>query len=372
MNRARAGANLAAALIALAGLGAERRASAEPGSAEAAARTHVTVHLAGDEASIAAVRDVLQERIADAGLHADFVVVPRIDPAGVLTPDEAEAEDLAHVSVDAAAGEPVSLYIVDAAWERVLVRTVPPNDNAEVTWEEVGHIVALALGALRAGEAIGVRREEVLPPAPQPLPAPPAPARAAPAPAPAPPPPPPPRWTFHGGVLYGARMFGDGALATGPGLAFSTTRERRASVPALGGMLVAEYRLASTVRAEGADVRVQSTTLALLAHVALALAPRSSVELAAGGGVELERAEARNVAQGATLRLAGPRANATPVGRALVRYVLRAPSSRWSLGLGLDAPMQSTRYVVARGERTVVLFSPWALRPFVMVGIETP
>ncbi|MBX3210317.1 MAG: hypothetical protein KF764_35120, partial [Labilithrix sp.] len=130
---------------------------------ERVTRRLVSVKIAGDRAQVAAVLDVLRERVAET--TATFEVVPEIDRASIVTPGARDDRQLARIWVDLSEPPgrtneqaPVMLYVVDGAWERVLIRPVARQENPEVTWEELGHIVELALRALSAGESIGVGR----------------------------------------------------------------------------------------------------------------------------------------------------------------------------------------------------------------------
>jgi hypothetical protein len=55
-----------------------------------------------------------------------------------------------------------------------------------------------------------------------------------------------------------------------------------------------------------------------------------------------------------------------------VRYEHAVPSLRLFAGVGLDVPLESARYLLARPGETIVLFEAWSARPFVMAGIQTP
>ena len=57
--------------------------------------------------------------------------------------------------------------------------------------------------------------------------------------------------------------------------------------------------------------------------------------------------------------------------RCLARYGLALSPLRVFAGVGVDVPMSSPRYVVLAREERIVLFAPWRVRPFLVVGIET-
>ena len=123
----------------------------------------VSVKVAGPPRATADVLDVLRERIGSARARHRSRRCPRMTEPAPSSPGASDEEQLGASRSNLAAekgsagstANGSTLYVVDGAWEHVLVRPVIRQANPEVTWEEIGHIVELALGALRAGESIG-------------------------------------------------------------------------------------------------------------------------------------------------------------------------------------------------------------------------
>jgi hypothetical protein len=349
-----------------------RAASAQGDVARSDERRLVSVQIAGDAASVDAVLAVLRER--EGGSETTFEIVPAIDRASVVTPGPPNARQLARIWIDLTVPPgreseppPITIYVVDGPWERVLVRPVVRQPNAEITWEEIGHIVELAVDALRAGESIGVAREQLLPP-PSPPPTAPSPIATetppiAPAPAPARP------WKLRGGGFYSATAYGSGfELASGPGAMLELQTQRPKLE--LGGALTGEYRFPSRVDRGSATVHFEGGALHALANAAFVLGARHQLGLGLGGGVELVQAHSSSIKLD-NVRFFGTEMQTIPTTRALARYTLTTSSVRLFAGLGVDVPLRRPRYLLTREDAPVVLFEPWAVRPFVLLGIET-
>lgn len=373
-----------ASTFAVAPASAHAHGRATAGGDEPAKRTLVSVKIAGDRASASAVLDVLRERIGSVEAEASFEVVPSIDRESIVTPGPPNDRQLARVWIDLTeppgrAGEhdPVTLYVVDGPWERVLVRPVTRQTNPEVTWEEIGHIVELALGALRAGESIGVGRavaREQLLPATEPPP-PPRPPRADRPPRRRPRPPPPgPEMKLRGGAYYATTAYGAGLeLASGPGAIF----EVHANHPRwlggkleLGATFSGEYRFPSTVDRGSAVVRFEGASINALASAAYTIVGPHQVLVGVGGGAELVHARGESPGLN-NVRFVDGNLDPIPSGRVLARYAWMTPTIRIFAGAGLDLPLRNPRYLLSRENEPVVLFEPWVVRPFLLLGLET-
>jgi len=347
-----------------------------------AKRTLVSVKVAGDPASAAAVLDVLRERIGGSDAETSFEVVSEIDRASIVTPGPPDDRQLARIWIDLTepaghegAGEPVTLYVVDGPWERVLVRPVTRQKNPEVTWEEIGHIVELALGALRSGESIGVgravAREQLLPPEEPPPPPPPRRERLR-----RPPPRPAARLPLvkiHAGGIYSTAAYGSGfELTSGPG----GILELHADPHWLGGRLklgatfTGEYRLPSTVDRGSAMVRFEGAALHAMASATYSFTERHHVFLDVGGGTELVHARGESPSLN-NVRFVNGNIDPIPAVRFLARYAWAKPTVRLFAGVGVDLPLRNPRYLLSRENEPVVLFEPWVVRPFLMLGMET-
>lgn len=337
----------------------------------------MTIELAGEPASVTAVESILRERLASPGLDVSFATIEAVDPAVVVAPTGAQDHELARVWIDLRASERVTLYLVDGKRERVLVRHFARHDNPEVAREELGHVVELALVALRAGERIGVGREAaradlepelatVAPPSP-PVAQPPA-ERPAPVAAR-----PPSTVRLRAGAFYEAEAYAGGPeIWSGPGVNLELRRRRADSRFGCGVLLSGHYRLPSSAGSSVAtSMRFEGGAAHVLAVGSLALSRPAELALGIGGGIDLLHAEARGE-RTSEVRFAEGSTRVLPTLRALVRYEHAVPSLRLFIGAGIDVPVESARYLLARPGETVVLFEAWSARPFLLAGIQTP
>lgn len=338
----------------------------------------VVIELAGEPAAVAAVENILRERLATPGLDASFSTIDAVDPAAVVAPSAAQDGELARVWLDLRAEGRITLYLVDGKRERVLVRHFARYDNPEVAREELGHVVELALVALKAGERIGIGREaaqaDLAPAAPTPAPPPPPPKAEAPA-----PPPPQPRAATHlrAGAFYEAQVYAGGPeLWSGPGAVVDLRHRPAPSKLGYGALVSGQYRLPSSAGGAGASMRFDSGAVHALAVGTLAISTPAELAVGIGGGLDFLNAEARGERTShlgeARVRFAEGSLRVLPTLRALVRYEHAVPSLRLFAGVGIDVPVESARYLLARPGESVVLFEAWSVRPFLLVGIETP
>jgi len=344
------------------------------GDPEQITRRVVDVQLAGEHAAVQSMESVLRERLGPLDLTVSFAETEAVDPAAVVTPHDVRSDDLARIWIDARATERVTLYLVDGKWERVLVRHFRRHENPEVVNEEVGHVVELALVALRGGERIGIGREAArvqigLDPVAAPPPAPPPVADR-----PAAPPPvaplAPAKTRFAAGAFYEAQAYGAGPeLWGGPGAVVELDRASTRSRISLGGLLSAQYRLPSEAEGDVVTVAFEGGAARALGVVRTRLTASDELALGVGGGVDLLHTEARGP-RSAEVRFAEGRTRWIPAARALVRYDHAVQRLRLFAGIGLDVPFESSRYFLARGGENVALFGGWALRPFFVVGVD--
>lgn len=339
----------------------------------------VGIELAGAPENVSAVEDILRERVALAGLDVELTPVDAVDPVAVVSATSGKDGELAHVWIDLRAPERITLYLVDGKRERVLVRHFARHENPEVAREELGHVVELALLALRSGERIGVGRDaaraDLVPEPPSP---PPAPIAISPSLPPAeqkepPPPRPAPLTHLRGAVFYEAEAYAGGPdVWSGPGLAGELRRTPPSSKLSYGVLVSAQYRLpASAGGASATSMRFDGGAAHVLAVGSVALSKPAELALAVGGGLDLLHAEARGEPR-SDVRFTEASTRLLPTLRAMVRYEHALPSVRLFGGVGIDVPLDSARYVLARPGERVVLFEAWSARPFLAAGIQTP
>jgi hypothetical protein len=137
-----------------------------------------------------------------------------------------------------------------------------------------------------------------------------------------------------------------------------------------GGALTAEYRFPSRVDRGSATVHFEGGAFHALANAAFVLNAHHQLGLGVGGGVELVQAHSSSIKLD-NVRFFGTELQTIPTTRALARYALTTSSVRVFAGIGLDVPLRRPRYLLTREDAPVVLFEPWAARPFVLLGIET-
>lgn len=348
------------------------------GTSDHPARSLVVIELAGEPANVAAVEDILRERVGPTGLEVSFTSVEEVDPVAVVSSATGREDELAHVWIDLRSRERITFYLLDGKRERVLVRHFVRYENPEVAREELGHVVELALVALRAGESIGVGRDvaraELAPAAEPPPPAP----AAAPAPPPreAPLPLPPqavPVTRLRMGAFYEVEAYAGGPeVWSGPGLVGEVRRTLPRSKLGYGALVSGQYRLPSSADvAASTSMRFTGGAMHLLAVGSVALSRPAELALGIGGGLNLLHVEARGE-RSSEVRFAEGSTRVLPTLRAMVRYEHAVPSLRLFAGIGLDVPLDSARYLLARPGETVVLFEAWSARPFVLAGIQTP
>ncbi|MBX3191747.1 MAG: hypothetical protein KF819_32455 [Labilithrix sp.] len=331
----------------------------------------VDVHLTGDALAIDGLTRVLRERLSDAGAEVAFQTADAIDAEAILAPPSADRAHLAHVWVDLAGEQGLTVYVVDATSDRILVRRVARQDNPEVAWEGVGHIVELAVAALRAGERIGIERaaarRELLP-------------AAEPSAPPAPPPPPPrereiavappvrKERTLSPGLFYETLLLGDGPEpVTGPGAMLELTVPTRRLT--LGGVASAQYRLPLVAAGDGAEVRLEGGAFRVLGSASFAVSKAGTLAVDLGPGLDVTAARA---IEGPLVRATSPSTSWSFVARAELRYSHDLRVVRVFATVGLDAAAQLRRYVLDRGSERVVAFEPWPIRPFASVGVALP
>lgn len=368
--------------------GRDPEPAAEPASPT---RTAVDIRIAGGaSAEVFGVEEVLRERAAGTELILSFSTISAVDVGSVVAPGAASSTRLASVWIDLTREKEANIYVVDGTWERVLVRRIERHDNLEVMREDIGHVVELALGALRSGRRIGVAREQLLA---ETVP-PPAPAPQGPAISTAPPArdvalvsPSRPRAhgapiRLHAGAFFEAIAYGDGLdIATGPGLQLALdglgARTRNESDEprglSYGVALTGQYRLPSSATGNGAVIRMEGGAVRALLTAAFPVSATTAFSPALGGGFDVTSFEGKPNGPSATaVEFDGAQTSMVPVLRASLRVTHRTRFFRGFLGAGLDVTARPAHFTVARAAESFVVYETWQPRPFVLAGIETP
>jgi hypothetical protein len=140
-------------------------------------RGEVKVVVAGSDRSFAAITKSLTESLSFIAVTPQFDRAASVDPRLVSEPHPPQPALFAHMWIDAAADRDVTLYITDAATERVFVRRMGLDHGLDkVAVEALAFVAQSSLEALLAGKAIGMTRDDyqhslervALPPAPKP------------------------------------------------------------------------------------------------------------------------------------------------------------------------------------------------------------
>lgn len=335
-------------------------AIAAPGSGAAA---RLAVRVAAPPAVIADLGDRLGPRLAGRGVGLEVTSVAEIDFARLVgaPADTTEDAPLARVWLDGRGPDRALLFLKPQQGDRVLVRTIElARGFDQVALAQIAYIIETAVTSLLVSEPVGVPQSEARAAVEAVLPA------------------APPVVEVPAGSRYRAGVFG--GVGAWSGEAVAVTRlglegaiERTAGTHRLGLAASAVADPGFHVGLAGDDLLVRSLAL----HVYATARWRGGRY---GGGT---------VAIGPALAITHVEASLTPLSPG--EMVSQAPrtdldlglgmTARWELSLGrrtsvflaalLDLVPTRARYVAnVRGEDRM-LFSPWALRPGLVLGVAT-
>lgn len=341
-------------IASLALFGPHALAHAQPGTS--IERGTVEIHVAGTAVDRAWMLAHLAGMIEQLDVDVRYVELDRLAALDVLDPPAHPSAARARVWIDLQQQARAKVYVVDAPWERVLVRPLQLAGGLdEVAAEEIGTIVESSVRALLEGGSIGIARErlieELIPPQPDPIVE------------PTTPPAPAPRFAAQLELTagYGATGWATDLVQHGPLVQLGIAARRKSF--SAGGRL--EGRVVVPVRhdADAFALRLAGGGARALATIGWHVADRIALESAIGGGFELvtlhatprttsaEPFAARRNALGVLALAFGP---AFELGRGRDRVLLRAQ-------LGVDVVPHRLRYVTADSD--AVLLAPWIVRP---------
>jgi hypothetical protein len=310
--------------------------------------------------AVAAVRADLRELLARLDVDASYREIGAVDRNEVLRPPAEAPCSLACVWLDLGVSAPglAIVYISATASEQVVIRRTPLAAGVdEVAREEVAHIVASSIEALRAGRPLPVggagTNDAIV-------------SRAA-----APPPPPSPaRRTVLLGAGAGAAREAVGRLALPTiGLSLLLAADERRLSPAL--WLQAD---GSESELSGAPVGLRLRGGDLAALVALATRPSARVVARVGLGLGAELVSMTPLLDDPTA--AGVQLDASHVqpaafARAAARLEVRVGERVGVfVAAACDARLVIHRYMIDRDGATQVLYEPQRFRPWVVVGLD--
>ena len=345
------------------------------------ARVHaepVSITIAGTDDNAAAMTAVVSELLVPLAVEPQFARVESINIAAIATPQQDARPALARVWLDMTGGERATTYVVDAPWERVLIRHVLVHGAVdEVTREELAHIVASSVEALLAGGRIGIERQKAFAsvvPKPPPPPEPPLPPRPPPPVlAPLPPTAPsdePSPLRLGLGVFYELMTLGaDGPLINGPGGALSLRHAAGSFQP--GAVLTAQFRLPALAEMENVELELVGSALRLLAMGDLEFDSAFGLRLALGPGIDIDRVSPR-LFGGVSGTVNDPSVEVSAVARAAAAGRLRLTSRlAFEVLLAADVALTHRDYAVRiAGEQRTIL-DPSRLRPVASIGLHT-
>lgn len=269
-------------------------------------------------------------------------------------------------------GEVVFVYIVNGAWDRVLLRRVPlAGDIDEVAVEEVAHIVQSSVEALLAGVALGVTRPEFVREQRE-LEGSAEATAAAPAPSAA-------DANGHGpdagvrvdiALRYAPRYAGpDVGVRHGAGLMASLRLGGGVLRPVIA--LTADYLAPNDAEGAGIRVRSEGPAARLLLGAAWLALRDTEVLLLAGAGVDVDFAGATPAGNGGATA-AADQTEWLPF--ATGALALRHTLDGWltlAVGVDVNVDLLDARYVVGADDGSVMIVAnPWRVQPgaFVSVG----
>jgi hypothetical protein len=322
----------------------------------------VDLHIAALEPQADAMEKVARELLGRLDVDVRVTRIPRLDLRVVVTPQPDADPAVARVWIDLMGEGPATLYVVDAPWERVLVRHLPPASD-EVLREAVGHILETAVDALLRGGHLGVEREKLALVAQPAAEAPPLlPPRA---------PRPSPENLFYGelGASYEAQLFGRGGVVRqGPEASVFAGIARGRIRPGVWASV--QYRFPVVVEDAPVGLRFDSVAVRALAVADVGLTNRLAMRLGVGGGLEFDRVTPR-VGTDSAVQIGQAESDLIPVARISfgARLALREHFAL-DFGAAMDVDFTGTRYLAVGGGTSVVDFAPWAVRPALFLGVD--
>jgi hypothetical protein len=338
-------------------------AASAPAAPAAPTTTPVEIAIAAAAPDVVdAVRADLRELLARLEVSARYRAVNAVDRDEVVRPPAQAPCSLACVWLDLGVSAPgvALIYISATATEQVVIRRAPLASGVdEVAREEVAHIVASSIEALRAGRPLPLGGAGAASGA----------AIVAVKPAPPPEPTEPPRTVLLGLGAGVAREAGGHLARPTLGVALIVASKARRLSPAL--WLQADGS-GSEMTSAPVGLRLRGGDLAALG--ALATSPEAPVVGRVGLGLGAELVSMTPVLDDPSAT--GVQLGATQVQpSAFARVAARLEVRVWErvglfLAAACDARFVVHRYLLDRDGATQVLFEPQRFRPWLVVGLD--
>jgi hypothetical protein len=329
---------------------------------------NVLLVTAGDDAEARALSLVARDLLRRLDVGLEDRRAPAIDPRAIVERPATFPPALARAWIDLAPDDHATLYLVDEAWERVLVRRVARDPaHLEVAREELGHILETAVEAMLAGARLGVERQTLAPKldtraddAPTEDVAKPArtlKATARPTIHDAPP------VRLHAGVFEQIVAFSS-EVPVVHALGISAALESDGPLhPA--AWLGLGYRWPTWAHGRSIGVKLQAVELRLLGRLSLWSRGPWRIDAALGPGVDLTFVSP--VAERAGVALTRPSTDAS----FMVRGALSARWSALSLSFVMDVDTTLRDYAFDQDGRPVVVLAPFRARPGLVLEAST-
>jgi hypothetical protein len=324
-------------------------------------RGEAKVVVAGSDHSVATITKSLAESLSFIGVTAQFERAASVNPRSVAELHLPRESLLAYLWIDAAADHDVTLYITDAAAERVFVRRIGLEHGLDtVAVESLALVAQGSLEALLAGRLIGVTRDDyehsldVAPPPPKPAPVP---VKPEPAPSvhevashdlgPS-------RWQLSAG--YQLHAWDSTTMRHEADIGIDYERWALRFSVGLFASLPIQFHSGES----GAELFSNGARVSVSRPVAL---PRQ-FRLVPGLGFAIEFSRIHPELSSADAQPASPYFAVDPILRAFLG--IERSLGRWSLRgiVGLDLATRPVRYVVTYQTDTETVRTPWPARPF--------
>jgi hypothetical protein len=326
------------------------------------AQGEAKVVVAGSDHSVASITKSLTESLSFIGVTAQFERAASVNPRSVAELHPPRESLLAYLWIDAAADHDVTLYITDAATERVFVRRIGLDHGLDtVAVESLALVAQSSLEALLAGKIIGMPRDdyehslEVAAPPPKP----------APVPVKVEPPAPsvhevarhnlgPSRWQLSAG--YQLHAWDSTTMRHEADIGIDYERWALRFSVGLFASLPIQFHSGES----GAELFSNGARVSVSRPVAL---PRQ-FRLVPGLGFAIEFSRIRPELSSPDAQPASPYFAVDPILRAFLG--IERSLGRWSLRgiVGLDFAIRPVRYVVTYQSDTETVRTPWRVRPF--------
>jgi hypothetical protein len=349
-------------------------AHAEP-VADAAGPSVVQIVVTGEAHTTSALEQLVRELVAELPVQLEWSGSRAIDPRQVLARHADERRVLVRAWVDLSDAKRAKIYVANGDSERFIVRFVPePNGYDAVAREALGQIVESSIAAFVARDDAGISREDavqkvadedpvsvgvVAPPPPEPRAQPrPRSVREAPSP------------RLDLGLVYqGALLDSSKTLQHGGALILEASFAA-ASGPSFVLRAGVGYRAKARLDDEKIGLRLSAETARLAAGLEGDATRRLALGALLGGGLDVVSVEP--VARSAATRAHASARNVEPFLLLMGTAKLRLTSAlALQLALGTELDLSHPAYGVEGANGLTPVFTPWLVRPTVMLGLFT-